>query len=136
MSCEISGLDAAGLSNLHSAMEIHWREGDVIRRLRDAAGWTLEDLEVASGVNLQVIHKIEVGKTKEPTRGTLQRIAAGFGLTWRQLVDAVPPPMDLPLRVEGVSSLVESVREEDEKRPAAAGDGHQRKRRRVASGER
>lgn len=79
-------------------MIIPWRDGDVIRRLRMAAGWKLKDLAAASGVDVQVIHRIEVGLTKEPKRVTLERIARAFGLTDRQLMDAVPPPIDLPVQ--------------------------------------
>lgn len=78
-------------------MLIEWREGDVIRRLREAAGWGLEELAAASGVDLQTIHRMEKGRTKEAKRSTLHRIAQAFGLTERQLRDAIPPSMDLPI---------------------------------------
>lgn len=79
-------------------MRIEWREGDVIRKLRDVAGWGLEQLAEISGVDLQTIHRIEKGYTKEPKARTLYRIAQAFGITERQLRDAIPPAMDLSVR--------------------------------------
>jgi transcriptional regulator with XRE-family HTH domain len=69
-----------------------WTEGDVVRKLRAMRGWTLQQLQIKSGVNIQVLHRIESGKTKEAKRATLDRIAAVFGVTSRHLLDAVPPP--------------------------------------------
>jgi transcriptional regulator with XRE-family HTH domain len=77
-------------------MTLQWTEGDVIRKLRSLVGFTLTDLATVSGVNLQVIHRLESGTTKEPKHATLARLAGAFGLTERQLTDAVPPAIDLP----------------------------------------
>lgn len=76
---------------------VQWHEGDVVRKLRAVVGWKLKDLSAASGVGIQVIHRLEAGKTKEAERDTLIRLATAFGLTWRQLVDAVPPSIELPI---------------------------------------
>ena len=76
---------------------VQWHEGDVVRKLRAIVGWKLKDLSAASGVDIQVIHRLEVGKTKEAERETLTRLAAAFGLTWRQLLDAVPASIELPI---------------------------------------
>jgi transcriptional regulator with XRE-family HTH domain len=81
---------------------VEWREGDVIRRLRTAAGWKLKHLAAASGVDLQVIHRLEIGKTKEAKRATLMKIAGAFGLTDRQLIDAIPKAIDLPVMLADV----------------------------------
>lgn len=67
-----------------------WTVGDVIRKLRVEAGWTLEPLAKAIGSNVTVISRIELGKTREPKRATLQKIAGAFGLTARDLEDMVP----------------------------------------------
>ncbi len=53
-------------------------------------GWTLEDLAERSGVNFTVINRIELGKTKEPKRATLAKIARAFGWSPRQIFEAVP----------------------------------------------
>ena len=76
---------------------LRWTEGDVVRKLRAAVGWRLKDLAAASGLPLQVIHKLERGKTKEPKRVTMQKLARAFGLSDRQLFDAIPPERDLPI---------------------------------------
>jgi len=77
---------------------IAWHLGDVIRKLRDLAGWNLEQLSAASGIHHQVIHRIERGRTVEPKRRTVQQIALAFGLTERQLQDVTPAPsLDLPI---------------------------------------
>lgn len=71
--------------------DVPWHEGDVIRKLRTIYGWTLDDLEErCDGVSFTTINKIELGKTKDPKRHTLDRIARAFGWTVRQLHDAIP----------------------------------------------
>src|SRR4051794_12561325 len=89
---------------LSALMKLVWREGDVIRRLRMAAGWRLRDLAEASGVDIQVIHRLEIGKTKEAKRGTLTKIAGAFGLSDRQLLDAVPAGADLPVELAKIAA--------------------------------
>lgn len=117
-------------------MRINWRDGDVIRRLRDQAGWTLEQLAEVSTVNPQTIHRLEKGKTKEAKRETLERIAHVFGLTERQLRDALPPPMELPFHVApDVAAFVAGLQagsRKDQKIAAAinAVNGQKRRRRR------
>lgn len=81
---------------------VRWHEGDVIRKLRTAFGWTIDDLSERSGVHGQTIHRIEVGTTRSPTRDTLDRIAQAFMLTRRELEDAVPRDhVGVPLRTHG-----------------------------------
>lgn len=80
---------------------VAWHEGDVIRKVRTLLGWTLEDLAAVSGVNFTVINRIELGKTKEPKRATLTKIARAFGWTPRQILEAVPTQgfaLDLSIR--------------------------------------
>jgi len=78
---------------------MRWHEGDVIRKIRATVGWTLEDLASASGVNVYAIHKIEKGITREAKRATLDRIGAPFGLTWDQILKAIPPSSDLVIKI-------------------------------------
>ena len=79
---------------------ILWGEGDVIRKLRQAVGWDLNELASASGVDPQTIHRIEKGTTKEPKRQTLRKIVKAFGLSIRELEDAVPRDHPgVPLRI-------------------------------------
>jgi transcriptional regulator with XRE-family HTH domain len=79
---------------------LRWHEGDVLRKLRGAAGMTLEGLAEKSGLDLQTIHRIEIGQTKEPKRKTLTQLAAVFGLTAREFDDAIPRDHPgVPLRI-------------------------------------
>jgi len=89
-----------------------WHEGDVIRKLRIAFGWTLPELARRSQINQQTIHRIEKGETKDPKRDTLTRIAAAFNLTARELDDAVPrshPGVPLRHRAESEIELATGV---------------------------
>ncbi len=70
--------------------QLPWHEGDVIRKLRTAFGWTLPELAKRSGINQQTIHRIEKGDTREPKRATLTRIAAAFNLSLPEFEAAVP----------------------------------------------
>jgi transcriptional regulator with XRE-family HTH domain len=69
---------------------LRWHDGDVVRKLRDAFEWTLKDLAKKSGVDIQTIHRLEKGQTKEAKRDTLRKLAEAFNLTARELEDAVP----------------------------------------------
>jgi transcriptional regulator with XRE-family HTH domain len=71
---------------------VEWHEGDVIRKLRDTTKWNLQELSRRSGVNVQVIHKIERGLTRDPKRKTLDKIGLAFGLTASDIRNAVPEP--------------------------------------------
>jgi transcriptional regulator with XRE-family HTH domain len=89
--------------------EVAWHEGDVVRKLRGAAGWTLKELEERSGVHFSVIHGLEIGTTKEPKRATLTKLAEAFGLTPRELSDLVPTrPVRLDVK-EAPRRMVASV---------------------------
>lgn len=80
-----------------------WTEGDLIRKLRIAFGWTLDDLRERSGVNPTVVSKIELGKTKEPKRDTLRKIAKAFGFSEQQFFAAVPAQqLELPIPAETI----------------------------------
>lgn len=70
--------------------ECPWEVGDVIRKLRLCADWTLDDLNERCDVSFTAISRIELGITKEPKRGTLTKIAAAFGLTLREFEDLIP----------------------------------------------
>jgi transcriptional regulator with XRE-family HTH domain len=75
-----------------------WHEGDVIRKLRASVNWTLRDLASVSGVNVQVIHRLESGQTRDPKTATLERLAEAFGITARDLRSAVPLPSPVVIR--------------------------------------
>lgn len=67
-----------------------WTEGDLVRKLRLIYGCNLEDLAALSGVSFTTINKLELGKTKEPKRSTIQKLAQAFGLTPAQFFATIP----------------------------------------------
>ncbi|WPD17983.1 XRE family transcriptional regulator [Thermaerobacter composti] len=60
--------------------------GEKIRRLREARGWSLRQLEARSGVSNSAISLIERGK-RIPNSETLRRLAAALGVTIRELYE-------------------------------------------------
>lgn len=73
-----------------SVRTVPWHEGDVIRKLRVAAGLRLEDLAAMTTLSFTTIAALEIGKTREAKRTTIEKIALAFGLTERELRDMVP----------------------------------------------
>jgi transcriptional regulator with XRE-family HTH domain len=88
---------------------MEWTEGDVIRNLRERANWTLEELERASGVQKDIIHRIERRRTTDPKTATLERIAAAFGLTALQIRQAVPAAFPLIVRYRELTTRPEAA---------------------------
>lgn len=60
-----------------------------LKHLRTRAGFTLEDLCIASGVSRAMLSKVERGE-KSPTLTILVRIAAGLGVSLSTLMGAEP----------------------------------------------
>lgn len=89
---DISTCYADGSGDIYklTVREVPWTEGDLVRKLRSAADWRLEDLAERSGVSTTSIHDLEIGRTKEAKRETREKLAAAFGLTLRQFEDLVP----------------------------------------------
>lgn len=63
------------------------RLGSKIRSLRNAKGWTLEDVEEHGWSNWQHLQKIEAGKNI--TIVTLRRVAQLYKLSLAELLDGV-----------------------------------------------
>lgn len=83
---------------------MRWHEGDVVRKLRETARWTLRDLAAATGVNVHVIQRIEKGTTSDPRTATLDRIAVAFGLTALDIRRAVPPHFPLVIKLRDMTT--------------------------------
>ena len=64
----------------------YYAKGDVVRRLRNRAHMTLDDLEKASGVNYTTINRIERGHNKSPQWKTLKPLAKALGVPVDDLV--------------------------------------------------
>ncbi|MEG0900257.1 MAG: helix-turn-helix transcriptional regulator [Oscillospiraceae bacterium] len=54
--------------------------GSWIRQLRKAKGYSLKDLEDASGVTASYIHRIETGSRKTPSIPVAEKLAIGLGV--------------------------------------------------------
>lgn len=57
------------------------RLGELIGVARECKGWTLRDLEKASGVSNALISQIETGKVKDPGFTTVIRLVDALGIT-------------------------------------------------------
>jgi transcriptional regulator with XRE-family HTH domain len=66
-----------------------------VRALRQARGWSLEELAQRSGVSKGMVVQIEGDRTN-PSIGTLCRIAEAFGVDMGRLIETGPQP---PVRV-------------------------------------
>ena len=55
--------------------------GELISVARECKGWTLRDLEKASGVSNPLISQIESGKVKNPGFSTVVRLVDALGIT-------------------------------------------------------
>lgn len=104
---------------------MHWHEGDVVRKLRESVQWTLDDLSRASGVSVQVINRLEKGRTRDPKTATLGRLAKAFHRNWtaNHLRNAVPNPYMLVVRP--------ASRPRAKKRPPARAQAVRTKRKRA-----
>lgn len=79
-----------GIYTFAPVKDVAWHEGDVVRKLRIAAGLTLEQLAALSSLSFTTIAAMEIGKTREPKRETIAKLALAFGLSERELRDMVP----------------------------------------------
>lgn len=59
--------------------------GEIIRQFRKQKDWSQEELAEAAGVDPKTIIQIEGGK-RNPTLGTLQRIANALKVSLRDLI--------------------------------------------------
>jgi ribosome-binding protein aMBF1 (putative translation factor) len=50
-----------------------------LKRLREAAGWSLADVAARTGMDRAAISRLENGQVENPTIGTLQTLAFGLG---------------------------------------------------------
>lgn len=63
--------------------------GELIAIAREVKGWTLRDLEKASGVSNPLISQIETGKVKDPGFGTIVRLTRALGLSLNRAAETV-----------------------------------------------
>jgi transcriptional regulator with XRE-family HTH domain len=84
----------AGLEAITDAVAQH------VRAMRQARGWSLDELAGRSGVSKGMLVQIEAARTN-PSVGTLVRIADAFGVTVTRLLEA---PSVQPVRVTAAAA--------------------------------
>jgi transcriptional regulator with XRE-family HTH domain len=77
------------------------RLGELIAVARECKGWTLCDLEKASGVSNPLISQIETGKVRDPGFTTVVRLVDALGLSLDRAATAERAKLDV-LRKTGV----------------------------------
>ena len=63
--------------------------GDLFALSRELKGWTLRDLERATGVSNPLISQIETGKVKDPGFSTVVKISGALGLSLERVARTV-----------------------------------------------
>jgi transcriptional regulator with XRE-family HTH domain len=71
-------------------VEVTAAVGRAVRGLRQARGWSLDELSGRSGVSKGMVVQIEGARTN-PSIGTLCRLADAFGVTVARLLERGPP---------------------------------------------
>jgi predicted ATPase/DNA-binding XRE family transcriptional regulator len=116
--------------------------GDVLRRQRDSAGLTQEDLAEKTGLTPQAISLLERGERRRPQRYTVRKLAEVLGLEGRELAEfesaarpsarggtaeprSVLPPTPTPLvgREDTVAAVVEMLHRENVRLLTLTGPG-------------
>lgn len=69
------------------------RLSELIAVARECKGWTLRDLEKASGVSNALLSQIEIGKVKDPGFSTVVRIADALGVSIERAAATARPPL-------------------------------------------
>ena len=65
---------------------------DRLRKLRDAAGLTQQELAMRAGIALSAVSQMEAGKILDPRLSTLQALAAALGVGLLELAEGDEPP--------------------------------------------
>lgn len=82
-----------------------WREAHVIHALRIECGWQVKELAKRAGLGTSVIYRLEDGRVLNPTPQTLAKLATAFGVTVKEIRNAVPSEpikvaMPLPIKAK------------------------------------
>lgn len=80
-------------------MDLGWHLGDVVRKLRDAKGWSQTQLgKKAGGMNKNTIVRLENDGPLAVDTKTIDRVARALGLSISDLYGLVPLGKDPPAR--------------------------------------
>lgn len=69
--------------------DLNAKIGQHLKDLREERGWSLRELGLVVGMNKTYLGDIELGK-RNPTVNSLERIAAGYGLTVKEFFAGMP----------------------------------------------
>ena len=69
--------------------DLNAKIGQHLKDLREERGWSLRELGLVVGMNKTSLGEIELGK-RNPTVNSLERIAAGYGLTVKEFFAGMP----------------------------------------------
>lgn len=68
------------------------RLGDLLRKTRDEHGWTLRNVQEATGISNGYLSLIEKGKVKAPSPAYLESLAGHYGLVYEHLMELAGYP--------------------------------------------
>lgn len=68
--------------------------GDLLAIGRECKGWTLRDLEKATGISHALLSQIETHKVKNPGFATVVRITDALGISLERAASTMRPPID------------------------------------------
>lgn len=71
------------------------RLGELIGLARECKGWSLRDLERATGISNALISQIETGKVKDPGFTTVVRLSDALGFTLDRAASACRARLDV-----------------------------------------
>jgi XRE family transcriptional regulator, regulator of sulfur utilization len=66
--------------------------GRRVRQLREARGWSQEQLARRAGLGLMAINRIETGQVRQPKRTSVQQIALALEVPGEQLEQLLTEP--------------------------------------------
>lgn len=69
--------------------------GELIGVARECKGWTLRELEMASGVSNALISQIETGKVRDPGFTTVVRLVDALGISLDRAATAERSKLDV-----------------------------------------
>lgn len=97
--------------------------GSELRKLREEAGLTLSELQELTGVYAATISKYELGKTKTPTKESIDKIADVLGDGFMKIVERYIPEAMTSMRKKNPTVLTPAKTDEERKSALAYGAG-------------
>lgn len=97
----------AGVTVLLAMDEHRKQAGSRAAQLRDAKGWTQDDLARETGLTAKTISRFENGRN-EGRRDTVRRIADALGVDEHELIGTPPDPLGLggPSQLDRIEAML------------------------------